>query len=92
MNRNHREGYMESVEAILRDYIAENILFSENGFIYEESTSFLENGILDSMSIMDLVLFAEKEFSVSISDSEITPDNFDSIEKLSGFIRGKQSE
>lgn len=83
---------MESVEAILRDYIAENILFSENGFIYEESTSFLENGILDSMSIMDLVLFAEKEFSVSISDSEITPDNFDSIEKLSGFIRGKQSE
>lgn len=80
---------MPAVEKSLREYIAEKILFSSDGFPYEDSASFLENGIVDSMSVMELVMFAEKEFGVSIADREITPDNFDSVAKMAGFIRTK---
>ena len=82
---------MESIETTLRAFIAESILFSDSGYPYEDSTSFLDNGIVDSMSVMDLVLFSEKEFGVTISDPEITPENFDSVENLSNFIRAKKS-
>ena len=82
---------MTSIETVLRDFIAENILFSSDGYPYEDEVSFLDNGILDSMSVMDLVLFSENEFGVSISDSEITPENFDSIQRLSNYIRQKQT-
>jgi len=80
---------MPAVENSLRTYIAENILFSSDGFPYEDTASFLENGIVDSMSVMELVMFAEKEFGVSVADKEITPDNFDSVAKMAGFIRSK---
>jgi acyl carrier protein len=80
---------MGTIEERLRSYIAETILFSDNGYPYSDEMPFLENGIVDSMSVMDLVLFAEKEFSIPIQDHEIIPANFDSIRNLSEFIRRK---
>ncbi|MGA9533106.1 MAG: acyl carrier protein [Anaerolineales bacterium] len=82
---------MTEIETPLRAYIAENILFTSDGFPYKDTDSFLENGIVDSMSVMELVMFSEKEFGVSIEDKEITPDNFDSVEKMAVFIRSKLS-
>lgn len=81
---------MPAVENSLRQYIAENILFSSDGYPYEDSASFLENGIVDSMSVMELVMYAEKEFGVAVADKEITPDNFDSVTKMAEYIRSKR--
>lgn len=80
---------MEDIKADIRAFIVENILFSSNGFTYSDDTSFLENGILDSMSIMDLVLFVEGKYKIEINDQEITPDNFDTIDDLDRFVRSK---
>jgi acyl carrier protein len=82
---------MIPIEEMLRKYIADNILFSDNGYPYTDDDSFLENQILDSTNILELVLFVEEEFCVSIEDSEITRDNFDSINKLSCFSRYKMN-
>jgi acyl carrier protein len=84
---------MKPIEDTLRTYVADNILFSSEGYPYADDASFLENGILDSTNILELVMFAEEEFGCTIEDREIVPDNFDSIRKLSQFIAGKiQSE
>jgi len=81
---------MGLVEDMVRDYIVQNILFSSNGYPYQDDTSFLENGIIDSMNVLELVMFVEQKFGVKVEDAEIVPDNFDSINKLSAFIRRKQ--
>ena len=47
------------VNETIRSYIANNILYNNKGFPYSDDTSFLENGIIDSMNIMELVLFLE---------------------------------
>jgi acyl carrier protein len=86
-----REG-MGNIEERLRNYISETILFSDNGYPYADETPFLENGIVDSMSVMDLVLFAEKTFGIPIDDHEIVPANFDSVRNLSEFIRRKMAQ
>ena len=80
---------MKTVEEMLRNYIAENILFSDNGYPFTDSDSFFENGILDSTNILELVMFVEEEFGITTDDNEITPDNFDSVNKLSRFTRSK---
>ncbi len=80
---------MKPIDDLLRAYIADNILFSNEGYPYPDDASFLENGILDSTNILELVMFAEEEFGCSIEDREIIPDNFDSISKLSRFIVSK---
>jgi acyl carrier protein len=42
------------------------------------------------MGVMQLVLFIEEKFRISIQDSDIVPDNFDSITKLARFIGQRQ--
>lgn len=81
---------MKTVEDMIRTYIAENILFSSNGFPHSDDTSFLDNGIIDSMNVLELVMFVEEKFGIKVGDSEIVPDNFDSVARLSNFIRSKK--
>ena len=78
-----------SVEETIRTYIAENILFSDNGYPHADDTSFLEEGIVDSMGIMELVMFVDESFGITVEDEELVPDNFDSVSQLAAYIRRK---
>ena len=78
---------MRTIEEMIRSYIAENILFSNNGYAYSDDASFLEEGIIDSMGIMELVMFVGDTFRITVEDEELVPDNFDSVSRLAGYIR-----
>lgn len=82
---------MKSIEEMVRQHIAENILFSSKGYPYPDDASFLENGIIDSMNVMELVMFLEEQLGIKIEDTEIVPDNFDSVSRLAAFAQRKQS-
>jgi len=58
----------------------------------KESEPLLEAGILDSMGVLELVEFVEQEFAIRVSDDELVPENFKSIEQIAGFVSRKQSE
>jgi len=77
------------IKAQIRKHVAHNLLFSDNGFEYADDDSFLQEGIVDSVGVLDLVLFVEETFGVTVDDQEITPDNFDSVNKLASYIRSK---
>ncbi|MFZ6028821.1 MAG: acyl carrier protein [Chloroflexota bacterium] len=77
-------------EEKIRTYIAEKILFSKNGYPHADDASFLDEGIVDSTSILELVMFIEENFGISVDDAEITPDNFDSVKKLADYVRRKK--
>ena len=78
-----------SIETLIKEYIARNLLFSDNGFPYSDDASFLEEGIVDSIGVMELVAFVEENFSVKVDDLDVTPENFDSINRLAAYIRRK---
>ena len=73
----------------IREFVARNLLFDEKGFKYGDDASFLEEGIIDSMGIIELVSFVEDHFGISVADRELVPDNFDSVSKLEAYIRTK---
>lgn len=80
---------MEQVKQSVKSYILENVLYGagEDTLSYEDS--FLEKGIIDSTGIMEIVIFIEEEYGFSIYDEELIPENLDSINNLSRFIKGK---
>jgi acyl carrier protein len=80
---------IDSIEGKISGYIAENILFSKNGYTYPKDASFLENGIIDSMNVLELVMFVEEFFKIHVDDGEIIPENFDSVSKLAAYIQQK---
>jgi acyl carrier protein len=81
----------DAVAARIRDYLSRNFLFSDQGFEYDDDASFLELGIIDSFGFMELLQWVQQDFSISVADDELVPDNFDSVRKLSMFIGEKQS-
>ena len=52
--------------------------------------SFMENGVIDSTGILELIEYAEETFGISIEDDELIPENLDSLENISGFIISKK--
>jgi acyl carrier protein len=80
------------IENQIKDYIAKNLLFSDNGFPYPDEASFLNEGIVDSVGVMELVAFVEDKFGLKVDDLDVTPDNFDSVSQLASYIRSKSGK
>jgi acyl carrier protein len=78
------------LESKIREFIVNNLYYSEDSFIGDED-SFLETGVIDSMGVMELVAFVQKEFGVEVVQKEIVVENFDSIRKLANYLRRKLS-
>ncbi|MDB6016679.1 MAG: hypothetical protein JWR19_1168 [Pedosphaera sp.] len=78
------------IENQIQQHIAQNLLFSEDGFQYDREASFLQEGIIDSMGVMELIAFVGSAFHIQIEPADIIPDNFDSVNKLAAFIRRRQ--
>jgi acyl carrier protein len=77
------------IESEIREFIAKNLLFSNKGYTYNDDVSFLEEGIVDSQGVMELVMFVEENFKISVDDPDVTPDNFDSVTRLADYVRRK---
>ncbi len=73
----------------IRQYLAENFMFSDDGFKLDNDASFLEEEVVDSTGVMELVLFVEDNFDIAVADEEIVPDNFDSVNQLAAYIQRK---
>ena len=72
----------------IRAFIIENFLFgSDDGL--KDDASFLEEGIIDSTGVLELVTFLEEEFSIVIDDEELIPENLDSIDNVIGYLERK---
>lgn len=81
-----------TIEEQIKNYISRNILFSDDGFNYPDEASLLDEGIVDSIAIMELVAFVEDSMGVQVEEDEITPNNFDSVANLASYIRRKQGQ
>lgn len=79
-----------SEREILRGYVTENFLLSSGKDTFDDDDSFMENGIIDSTGILELLEFLEERFGIKIEDEEIIPDNLDSIDKMTSFIQKKK--
>jgi acyl carrier protein len=56
----------------------------------EDSTSLLDHGIIDSTGVLEVIMFVETTFGVTVEDSEMLPENLDSIERIAAFVQRKK--
>ncbi|AIQ63697.1 hypothetical protein PSTEL_12005 [Paenibacillus stellifer] len=74
----------------VKGHLLNHVLFGYAEEDLDPDSSFLELGILDSTGIMELVSMIESHFDVEVLDSEIIPENLDSLRCISAFVWGKQ--
>ena len=81
---------MGNVEEIIRRHIFENFLFTDDPTQLRDEASFLEEGIVDSTGVLELVMFIEEAFGFEVEDEDVLPENFDSVAKIARFVRAHQ--
>lgn len=78
------------MQAKLRQYLIDTFMYGE-GTIKDDQQLF-ETGVIDSLGFMKLLSFVEESFGVSLDMSEVTIDNFASIDTMVETIESKQAE
>ncbi|HET7218508.1 MAG TPA: acyl carrier protein [Vicinamibacterales bacterium] len=79
----------DTIAAEIKEFVIGNFLFGQNADGLTDSQSFLENGIIDSTGVLELVAFLEQRFNIAVADSELLPENLDSIDNASRFVTRK---
>lgn len=75
----------------IRSFILRNFLFTDDASAVSDDTKLIEDGIIDSTGILELMLFLDEELSIKVADDEVTPANFGSIEAIASFVARKQT-
>jgi acyl carrier protein len=79
----------DAIRDQLRQFILNNYLFTDDQSALADDTSFLDNGILDSMGILELTDFLHESFKVKVAGDELVPENLDSINSVLKFLASK---
>jgi acyl carrier protein len=81
---------MSETRQKLRAFITENFYVTEPDRLGDED-SLLQQGIVDSTGVLEVVAFLEKDLGVAVDDTEILPENLDSIAAMAAFVERKRA-
>ncbi len=76
----------DDIKKEVKRFIIKMFMFGINEIPFSDKDSFLENGLLDSIGILELVEFIEKEYGITCEDEELVPENLDSLANVAGYI------
>lgn len=76
----------------IRDFIQQNFLFGGDLSRLDDTTSLLEQGIVDSTGILELVLFCEETYGFGVESADLLPENFDSVRSISSYVARRLSD
>jgi len=74
----------------IRDFVTANFYVADPKAL-EDRTSLLDQGIIDSTGVLEVIMFIESTFGVTVEDSEMLPENLDSIERIAAFVARKKA-
>jgi acyl carrier protein len=78
------------VETIINDYISRELVQDATLLPLANETSLLDSGILDSLSLLQLVVFLEERFGITVGDTDLLPQNFASVQTICAYLRSRQ--
>ena len=77
----------EKIYEFVLDYFVK-----DSDTVLNDDTSLLEEGLIDSTGVLELVAFLEVTFDIEVEDEEIVPDTFDSVNKLVDYVQSKLAD
>jgi acyl carrier protein len=74
------------VEKVINDYISQELVPDPALLPLANDTPLLESGILDSLSLLRLVVFLEEQFAITIGDADLLPEHFASVDTICAYL------
>lgn len=74
----------ETCQEELRSYIERELLFGEEKI--EDDTALIDDGVLDSISVVSLFAFLEERFGLSVPEEDVPIDELENLTTLSAWV------
>lgn len=78
------------IQRALWQFITTNF-YPGQDFVLNENLSLLDSGLLDSTGVLELITFLESRFGITVEDTEVVPENLDSLASIEAFVKRKQA-
>ena len=79
-----------SVHDEIRQFIIDNFLMGQDSDNLKDDSSFLEEGVIDSTGVLELVGFLEENYGIKVEDEELIPENLDAIQNICAYLKSKR--
>ena len=79
-----------AIEREVRSFLTDNFILDEDATdasALPGDASLTERGVLDSMDVLELIMFIEERYGLQVPDEDTLPENLDSIDRIAGYVR-----
>ena len=77
------------MESVINDYISRELVQDASLLPLGNATSLLETGVLDSLSLLRLVVFIQQRFGITVDDVDLIPEHFDTVDAICAYLRSR---
>jgi acyl carrier protein len=81
MNRNAVQ-----TENAIRHFMAENFIIEADSKTLNADVSLTQTGVIDSMGVLELIMFIENEYGITVPDEDTLPENLDSVSRIVDYV------
>jgi acyl carrier protein len=78
------------VEKVIIDFISSELVRDPALLPLTEETPLLDSDILDSLGLLQLVVFLEERFGITVGEADLLPENFASIRTICAYLGSLQ--
>ena len=78
------------METVINDYISREFVRDPALLPLADETPLLDSGILDSLSLLRLVVFLEERFGITMGEADLLPENFANVKTICAYLRARQ--
>ena len=82
--------FANEIQKTVKNFIVTNFYLDPALVSIDPDTSFLENGIIDSTGILEVIGSIEEKFNIQVEDAETMPENLDSLNNIANYIQRKK--
>jgi acyl carrier protein len=83
---------IDSIGDVVQRFVLENYLFTDDASQLGRDDSLLGRGIVDSTGMLEIILFIEERFGIKVADSEMVPENLDSVNRIAAYVVSKSGD
>lgn len=78
------------IKSQVRQFVLSNFYVADPASLRDD-VSLLDSGVVDSTGIMEVISFLEQTYHMSVDESEMVPENLDSIRAIGDYVQRKRA-
>ncbi len=84
------EKKAQTIEESVRQLMIERAWLEQQDSV-SDTDSLVDHGVIDSLTMMELIGFLERTYGIQVTDDELIPENFETLSAIAGFVGQKRT-